>query len=239
MWRYDNLHDRYLYLPSVALAILAGHIVASADERLSRNRKLYLRTGILAVVALLAISTYRQTSYWKDNLALYARGVAVAPHNLMARLNLASALFENHRYEAAFATAQEALRIDPNSALALTDVAEAAYYRGDYSAADRYFSRALALAPPSVDQVYYLALARIKMQRYQDALLVLQKGISLWPNAPGYHAAMGQALAGMGEWAAARDQYKLELRLNPANKQAQDKLSEAEAHLRNVPLNKF
>lgn len=238
VWRYDNLHDRYLYLPSVAIAILASHIVTSADDRLSRYRKLSLRAGVLVVIASLAISTYMQTFYWKDNLALYARGVAVAPHNLMARLNLASALFENHRYDEAFAAAQEALQIDPNSPLALTDVAEAAYYRGDYAAAETYYSRALASAPPSVDQVYYLALARIRMRRYQDALLVLEKGVSLWPNASGYHEAMGEALAGMGEWAAARDQYKLELKLNPASKQAQAQLSATETHLRSLPAGK-
>jgi tetratricopeptide (TPR) repeat protein len=232
VWRYDNVHDRYLYLPSVALVILVGHVIATVAEKLLLFRKKWLWMGATAVLVLLAIATHRQTFWWENNLALYARGVAVAPHNLMARLNLASALFENHQYEDAFRVAQEALQIDPNSPLALTDVAEAAYFHGDYPAAERYYSRTLSLASPSVDQIYYLASARIKMGRYQEALFVLQQGIHRWPNAPGYHALMGQAFAAMGEWAAAREQYKLELKLDPANSEAQGRLAEAEEHLR-------
>jgi tetratricopeptide (TPR) repeat protein len=122
--------------------------------------------------------------------------------------------------------------------MALTNVAQALYNQGDYAASENYYARALALGPPSVDQIYYLSLAKIKMGQYREALFLLQKGIADWPNAPGYHAAMGQALAGLGQWAAAREQYQLELKLNPGNSETQKRLAEAEAHLSSSPRTK-
>jgi tetratricopeptide (TPR) repeat protein len=231
VWRYDNVHDRYLYLPSVALAIFLGHVVTTAAERLSHSKKLWLWCTTITVLVFLAISTYRQTLSWRDNVTLFTRGAAVAPHNLMAKLNLASALFANRQYEEAFNTAQQALAIDPNSPLALTDVAQAAYYHGDYPAALRYYSRALSLAPPTVDQIHYLSLTMIKLGQFRQAFLLLRTGLHSWPEAPGFHGAMGEALAGMGQWDAAYVQYELELKLNPADAEIQSKKAEAETHL--------
>lgn len=232
VWRYDNLHDRYLYLPSVAVAILAGQIAANLAEKLQGSRRKMVWAGSIAVLALFFVGSYRQGFYWKDNLTLYRRGAAVAPHNLVAKLNLASELFKDRYYEDAFTVSEQAFKIDPNSRFALTDIAQASYYRGDYKAAEDYYLRAFSLGPPSVDQIYYLSLARIKEGRYREALLLLQQGISRWPGSPGYHAAMGQALAGLGAWEVARDEYKLELKLNPTNPEVRNKLAEAETHLR-------
>jgi tetratricopeptide (TPR) repeat protein len=231
IWHYDNVHDRYLYLPSVAAAILVGHVIATVAEKLAAPRKIWVWGASFAVLALLFVASYRQAFYWKDNLALYTRGIKVAPHNIVAKLNLAGTLFENQYYDDALSVSRQALQIDPNSRVALTDVAQALYFRGDYAGSENYYARALALGPPSVDQVYYLSLAKIKMGRYAEALFLLQKGISYWPDAPGYHAAMGQALAGLGDWATARSQYQLELKQNPSNFRLQRKIEEAEAHL--------
>lgn len=231
VWRYDNVHDRYLYMPSVAVAVLAGHIVATVAEKLAAPRRVWLWGGTVAVLLLFFVASYRQTFYWKDNVALYTRGAAVAPHNIVAKLNLAAALFEDHYYDDALRVSQQALQLDPDSRIALTDVAQALYYRGDYTGSENYYARALALGPPSVDQIYYLSLAKIKMGRFAEALFLLQKGIAYWPNAAGYHSAMGQALAGLGRWAAARDQYQLELRQNPMSLDTRRRLAEAEGHL--------
>jgi tetratricopeptide (TPR) repeat protein len=129
--------------------------------------------------------------------------------------------------DGAFQVSRQAVQLDPNSPLALAAAGQAAYLVHQYPLAEEYYSRALTLAPPRVDELYYLGMTRIQTGRFSDALAVLQKGNALWPNSPGYHLAMGKALAGMGQWSAAREEYKLELALNPDSPGAKAGLAEA------------
>jgi tetratricopeptide (TPR) repeat protein len=233
--RYFNVHDRYLYLPSIAFALLAGQITASSFERLRMRNKAYLAAAVMLWVIALGLATRHQAGFWKDNLTLYARGAEIAPRNVLAKLNFASALFWKGRYADAFALAEQAVRLDPTMPVNLNAAGQAAYYMGNYPVAESYYLRALAIAPPQVDQLYYLGMARIKMKRYDEALAALQKGNSLWPNSPGYHAAFGQILAAQGNWEGARKQYQLELTYNPQTPGAKDGLAKAEAHLASSP----
>jgi tetratricopeptide (TPR) repeat protein len=236
MSRYENVHDRYTYLPSVAFAILIG---------LAWNQLGKLRAGepasrkLMAMATLLllplAAMTYRQSLYWANDETLFTRGVAVAPKNVLDRLNLASEMIRQHRFEAAFDAADRAVQLDPRSALALNSAAESAYFLGNYSTTEDYYQRALALASPRVDQLFYLGLARIATGNYHEALASLQQGQVLWPDSPGYHAAMGSAYAHLGDWQAARDEYKKELILYPDSPGASKGLTAVEQHLQNDP----
>ena len=235
MSRYENIHDRYLYLPSVGFGILIGFAWTRVFGVLGKRTRLWEMVAAIAVLAALAVASHRQALYWENDDVLFTRGCAVAPSNILAKLNLASELVRQQRFEGAFTTAQAALDLDPNSPLALSAAAQAAYYLGDYTTTERYYERAMALAPPRVDQFYYLGLARVSMGRYQEGLEVLRKGLVLWPNSPGYHAAIGRALAGMVDWTGARDQYKLELLMYPGSPGAAEALAKVEAHLPPLP----
>ena len=232
MSRYENVHDRYTYLPSVAFAILIGLawnqlFKLSPGDPVPRKQMVMARLLLLALAAM----TYRQSLYWASDETLFTRGIAVAPKNVLARLNLASEMVRQHRFEAAFNAADRAVQLDPNSALALNSAAESAYFLGDYPTAENYYQRALTLAPPRVDQLFYLGLARIATGNYHEALASLQQGQALWPDSPGYHAAMGSAYAHLRDWQAARDEYKKELVLYPNSPGANKGLAAVEEHL--------
>jgi tetratricopeptide (TPR) repeat protein len=228
MSRYENVHDRYLYLPSVGFALLIGYAACVLFRRAQApDKTVILGTAAAVLLVVLGVATYRQTRYWQDNLTVFTRGVQVAPHNVLAKLNLTSELIRNQMLDGAFQVSRQAVQLDPNSPLALAAAGQAAYLVHQYPLAEEYYSRALTLAPPRVDELYYLGMTRIQTGRFSDALAVLQKGNALWPNSPGYHLAMGKALAGMGQWSAAREEYKLELALNPDSPGAKAGLAEA------------
>jgi len=232
MSRYENVHDRYTYLPSVAFAILIGAGWSAFFRRRSGAQKTRLEIAAAAGLLLaLAGLTYRQSLYWADDQTLFARGCAVAPNNVLARLNFASEMVKQHRFEAAFESANRAVQLDPNSALALNSAAESAYFLGKYALAEDYYQRALVLAPPRVDQLFYLGLARIATGNYHEALAALQQGQALWPDSPGYHGAMGNALGHLGDWQAARDEYTKELALYPNSPGAAKAMAMVEQHL--------
>lgn len=230
MSRYENVHDRYLYLPSVGFALLLGFVFSKILECARHTgREKILGAVTACLLLLLGVATYRQSLYWQNNLALFMRGVAVSPGNVLAKLNLTSEMIRNQMLDGAFQVSQQALQLDPDSPNTLTAAGQSAYLVHKYALAEEYYSRALALAPPRVSELYYLGMARIKTGRFSEALPVLQKGNALWPNSPGYHLAMGEALAGMGQLSAAREEYKLELAVNPSNAEARSALAGAQS----------
>ena len=239
MARYENIHDRYLYLPSVGFAVSIGFAWTSFVPRLTGRTRIWEMVAAIALLAGLAVSSHRQALYWENDEVLFTRGCAVAPRNVLAKLNLASELVRQQRFEGAFTTSQQAVDLDPNSPLALSSAAQAAYYLGNYTTTETYYERALARGAPRVDQFYYLGLARVAMGKYQEGLETLRKGLALWPNSPGYHAGIGRALAGTGDWPGARDEYKLELLMYPSSPGAKEALANAEAHLRSGPSAPF
>jgi len=236
MSKYENVHDRYTYLPSVAFAVLVGfawHGIFRSSGRAVKSGKEFAVAALLLVA--LAALTWRQCLYWASDEALFARGIALAPKNVLARLNFASEMIKQRRFEAAFESANRAVEIDPYSALALNSAAESAYFLGNYPTTENYYERALQLAPPRVDQLFYLGLARIATGDYRGAIDALQQGQGLWPDSPGYHAAMGSAYAHLGDWAPARDEYKKELMLYPNSPGAAKSLAAVEQHLAQAP----
>jgi len=230
MPRYEGVHDRYLYLPSAAFALLVGYTWKRVFP--SAKTSLQIAIGVLLLV-LLTIATRHQAAYWENDLVLFTRAKAVAPHNPLAKLNLAAELIRRGRFENASGELQSVIAQNPQMGVAFSLAAKSAYFLGDYSRAENYYARSLQLSPAEPEQIYYLGLSHIKMGEYSQGLSILLKGLSLWPSSPGYHYAIGLAYAGMGEWRQARDEYKLELGLSnpdpaagPALQQAQERLAQ-------------
>jgi protein O-mannosyl-transferase len=232
MSHWESLHDRYMYLPSVALVLLAGDGLRQLFSRqMSRAQKLAYGTLAICLVLGFAILASNQTLFWANDLALFRRGVAVAPANALAKLNLAAELSRRHDYEPALELAREGVELDLHSIIGLDLTAQACYYMEDYDCVERYSVRALSLGPAQPQQLYYLGMARIKAGRYIAGLEVIRKGLSIWPGAAGYHYALGVGLSSSGDWASAKDEFRKELVLYPDDPAAKAALAEAEGHL--------
>ena len=84
-------HDRYLYFPLLGCAVLAvtfGHKVLTACSRRCRPLLLAL---IAAVLLLLPPLAYQQTLFWRNDLTLWNRAIAVDPENRLGWRLLAMA----------------------------------------------------------------------------------------------------------------------------------------------------
>jgi protein O-mannosyl-transferase len=229
MSRYEGVHDRYLYLPSVAIAVLAGYAWGRVFSGTRRSLQISVAASLFS---LLIFSTWRQTEYWKNDLALFTRACAVAPHNPLAKLNLAAELARQNQYVAGLKEAQDVIQQDPTLSVAFSLAGKCSYFLGDYAAAEAYYKPLLASGTSEAGDVYLLGLTEIKLGRYEQALQVLRAGLSLWPSSPLYHYAMGLAFAGMGEWSAALEEYKLEAAQHPESFVVGPARAEVEAHLK-------
>ena len=209
----ENYHDRYLYLPSVSLAVFIGAIVSRLiSKHLLQNRLAYGATA--TIVVILAFSTVHQLRFWESNYSLFEHASAVAPKNELAAGNFAVELTNRGEYKRALDLSETMLRLHPASLPALQSAARAAFLLHDFFKAEHYYSEAVQLEPSDATLWLKLGSSQMKLGRYSDAATSMKEAASLNPQAPLLHYSLGFVLTQLHEWQAAREQFLAELQLN-------------------------
>jgi tetratricopeptide (TPR) repeat protein len=229
----ETYHDRYLYLPSVALAMAAGALLGKLCAAQTGRRRL-AGWGVAAfILLLLGWATHRQLHYWESNYALFQRANAVAPHNARAAVNFAGELMRRQQYRQALAVLQPVMSDHPDSEPLLENAGFSSLALGEYDAAERYYARACQLRPQQAKLFYFLGVVRLRQKEYGPAAEALRTAVALSPKDLFYHYTLGTALAAVGDWAGAKEQYAAEVALNhPASTSlARQALSEANSRI--------
>lgn len=228
-------HDRYLYVPSIALALLLA--VAIRKIQGGHARLFGLPAVQVAAVALLACvfgaATASQSVYWANNLLLYSRGVQVAPRNVLAWDHLGTEWMARNRLDVAIEMYQHAFEIDPNDWNTNFALGVAYSSIGNLPPAERFLARACELRSGYANQYYYLGTVRMQMGRLPEAETALRRALEIWPAGVGWHQTLGVVLEREGDLAGARDQFQAELTNNPASN-ARQQLDEVQARLHNT-----
>ena len=229
--RDDFAHDRYLYLPSAGLAIVA----TVALRRLRFGRALLLGQPAARVVAalvlapLLAFGTAYQSIYFQNNLIFYQHNLRYAPQSKLVKTNLATVWGEAGQYDAALQLYKEALESDSGFWYANYNLGYTYYKLGNWAEAERYLLRAIQVRPNKPDQYLYLGICRLKLGRAQEAAAAIRRAIQIRPDGYGQHFALGLALKLQGDLQDARAQFQAELAMNPEHAAARRALAEMQA----------
>ena len=226
-WPYEYYHDRYLYLPSIGLAILAAlafkHLAPQdADDR---RRLLATALGAIAVVAL-GFSTAIQSAPWQSTMSLFMHAVRSAPDNAMAANNLGTQYIEKGRPNEAEGLFRETVGKHPDFWLATYNLGYTYYKEQQYDLAETYLRRAIALDGDDPDEHAYLGLTEFHKHRLADAVAELTKAIAISPEGYGYHATLGLLYQMSGHPAEARLALLDEVKYHPDNKLAQQELAQ-------------
>jgi protein O-mannosyl-transferase len=114
--------DRYAYLPFIGLFIMVSW--GAADWAAVRHISLPQLAAVGVICALgLAIVTFRQIGFWKDNVMLWSHAIEVTPPNFVAEDNLGGALIEAGRTDEAMAHFRRAVAIEPSDAMSRLNLA--------------------------------------------------------------------------------------------------------------------
>jgi len=209
--KYELVHDRYLYLPSVGLALLLAVGVRQLATKMARPAILLLLAGVAVTIV-----TAAQNNVWTNDLTLFRHASAAAPNNPMPLDLLANEMFKQGKVDDALRLYRRALDIDPqlwatafslgisecevrlfpDCALHLSqavdiDEQNAVQYGylgraelqiGDNAAAERSMRRGIRLFPDTFLLRYYLAIALGRQGRLAEAKAALQDEIAL--NSP-------------------------------------------------------
>jgi len=227
-------HDRYLYFPSVGFVLLLGLLFRWVYHRgVSRER--WVATGaVFAVMALCFAATMGQSLYWADNLVLYARGVNVAPNNLISRTYLAVELWRHGRVEDALAQYRDVLHREPQFWLARYNLGYAEYSMNDCERGSRDLQLASYQNPMDPETFFYLGQCRFRLGDRETGIALMRHGIDLDPRMPNFRAALADALVLMGteqNLRSALELYRAEAIGNPAHPTAARRAGELEARL--------
>ncbi|HZQ68852.1 MAG TPA: hypothetical protein VFA68_10075 [Terriglobales bacterium] len=227
--KYEGISDRYLYLPSVAVCLLAGLAIKACSGRPWTMKTAYVGFALLMMTGTVVIR--RQVKIWENNYSLFQRAVQVAPHNVTAAINLGVELQRRERYNEALVLAQRGLNEEPDSVNLLSLAGAASFQLHRYSLAEGFYQRAIHVNPTRGDLYQCLAMTQIQLEQYADAATALKQGIAASPDRPGLHYTLGKVLSWRNDWGAARDQFRMELALDPENSAVQVAFLQAQAHL--------
>ena len=229
----DFAHDRYLYLPSVGLAVLVAMLlkkVCWGPPRWLGMPASLLGVG-LCLAAVMSYGTITESSYFKDNLTFYAYNLLQAPHNRDAESNYATVLAEDRQYGPALERFLDVVNRYPNYWTATYNLALTYYKIGNMPEAEKYFLQAVRINPNKPDEYFYLGMTRFKSGHTPEAIDCLRQAIALRPDGFAYHLALGMMLKTQGDLAGALQEFKEELANNPAEQAAAAQVKEVEAQL--------
>jgi hypothetical protein len=180
--------DRFTYVPLVGVFIAVVWTIRGAVERFTLPRAArYAAYCALAIV--LGSLTHRQLMYWKDDLTLWARTVAVTSGNYRAENLYGVALTDNGRLDEGIAHYEAALRSWPENPEAHNNLGAARMDQGRYQDAISEFEAAARAKPSNVQFKYNLAAALDAAGRRTDAIAQVKAGLAIDPGNPSLHEA--------------------------------------------------
>ena len=233
---FELVHDRYLYLPTIALGIaLAVGLKKLSDATpagttYGRHAANYLTIATVVLVTAAAAETISYQGVWQDDAHLFQRGVALTPGNARALVNLGVVKLQQGNYPQGIALLKRSLEIQPDNAFALFDLGNAAWNNNDAATTESYVQKAVALESHSNWWVI-LASAKLKLGKLTEAEWAARQAIAIDPAEPGAHLLLGAVRLAQGDSATAVQEISTELRLNPANASARQALQVAQEQL--------
>jgi tetratricopeptide (TPR) repeat protein len=223
---YQIAADRYTYLPSLGLALLAGGIVTSLGLAIGRARILPAAVAALAVTAF-GVATWKQTEHWHDGVTLWRHAVALDPASGIAHANLGGELIHQGRTAEAAREFEKAIVLRPNYPEAHLFLGVLRAQGGEVAAADAEFRRALELRPGLADAQNNLGVSLARAGRLAEALGHFERAASLDPDSADFRNNLGLALAQLGRLAEAQAQFEAAVRLKPGFSEAEGNLARA------------
>jgi tetratricopeptide (TPR) repeat protein len=243
--------DRYTYVPLIGVFILVVWGAATLAEKFSGARafskpgtgtdsvllagqrsgfQLCVGAGLL-LTAICAGLANHQARYWKDNLTLFERALAVTADNAMAEYYVGRGLQEQGKFGPAMEHYQAAVRADPGFLYGYLGQGNILEQSGKTEEALKMYQSALraAYSAPAVHN--HIATVLWSLGRQEEALRHYAEALRWNPDFLDARYNLGMALASLGNFADAEKQFLMVLQLRPGDREAFTHLAEARYRL--------
>jgi Flp pilus assembly protein TadD len=161
--------DRYHYLPSIGISIILAWGIPSLIKS-EEIRKKILFPAVIAILAILAVLTWKQCGYWKDNTTLFNHALRVTKNNYVAHHNLGLALFDQGKFKEAVEHFSRAISMKQDEAIFRYNRGNAYIKLGQYKRAIADYNEAISMKPDYTDAYSNRGLAFASIGQYGRAI---------------------------------------------------------------------
>jgi len=173
-----SMADRYHYLPSIGIAVMLAWGIPFLIKREDTRKKILLPVSI-AALSIMAVLTWQQCGYWRDNASLFGHALQVTKDNYFAHNSLGADLFKNGKLEEAMYHYNEAIRLNPNATDFYNNRGICYFALGQPQSAVEDYNKAVTLNPKFADAYYNRGVAYVKLGRNQSAFEDFSEAIRL------------------------------------------------------------
>ena len=214
--RYSYVADHFAYQAvAVSAAAVVCGIAALLEGQGTPVRRAAGGLGI-AVLAALAVLTFRQARVYRNEDTLWRDTLAKNPACFMCHTNYGHSLYARGRVAEAIEHFEASLRIKPDNVPSLLNLARVEEERGRYDEAIARLRAALDIDPTDTTVLVNLGAVYTKAGRYEDAMAQYEEALRN-PSPDDYlaHNGLGVALIRTGHTAEAVEHFREAVRLNP------------------------
>jgi tetratricopeptide (TPR) repeat protein len=184
--------DRYTYLPSIGVALGIAWGIPFLIKRENMRKKILFPAGTI-VLAILAVLTWKQCGYWKNNIELFNHALQVTKDNALAHNNRGSAYAELGQYRLAIQDFNEAISLNRNYIKAYNNRGIIYGGLGRYQPAIEDFNKAISLKEDYADAYYNRGTIYGGLGQYQLAIEDFNKVINLTRDSAAAYNNRGHA----------------------------------------------
>jgi len=172
--------DRFTYVPHIGLLLMLVWGVADLLSRLPR-RRLVLAPLAAAALTACTVAARRQVGYWKTSSALWEHTLAITRDNGVAHFNYGLVLATEGRTDEGIRHLREAVRLEPDFAMAHNRLALALDGRGDHAGATVELAEVVRLMPESAEAHSNLGASLAKEGKIAEAIAEFSQAVLLDP----------------------------------------------------------
>jgi Tfp pilus assembly protein PilF len=206
--------DRYTYLPSIGLFIIAAWAAAELFSRW-RYTKFLLTASAVVILSAWTVCTWFQVTYWRNDITLYEHALKVTENNFVMHHNLGVILIEQGRLEEAVIQFKHALRINPRLYDAHNNLGVILLEQSRYDEAAANFREALRLKPDHHDARQNLGIAYAAQEKFEQAAEHFQEALRLKPDLPQTHNKLAAVFIKLKRLDDAATHYEYSVELEP------------------------
>jgi tetratricopeptide (TPR) repeat protein len=218
--------DRYTYLPQIGLCL--GGTWAAADwAGACRHRRMLLAAAAAVALLFFAVAAHRQTSYWRDSVALWTHTLECTQGNALTHFILGDALVTHGREEEGLAQMREALRLNPNYAKAHSYLGQTMIAHGRTDEGIAELREALKIDPTDESAHYNLGKILLARGQTDGGITELREFLRKQPADADVHNTLGIALFQRGQTEQGIAEFREALELDPGDAQIHNNLAKA------------
>jgi tetratricopeptide (TPR) repeat protein len=226
-FQFSFVADHFQYLASLGAIALAVGLFAWWMDRLEKPYRDLARVAAAAIVATLALLTWRQSHLYANKITLYEHTLAHNPTSWMVLNNLGAEYLAQGRPDDALELYERATVVRPNFHESHANLGLALARVGRSDEAIAQLREAVALQPDSTSDHYNLGQLLVRAGKLDEGVEHLRTVVDLMPDAVRARNNLGVALFTAGRYPEAAAEFEKVLELEPDFAEARENLNRA------------